>query len=124
LNNFQIIDNISEITKYTLKNIEDKAFSAENNYSDEYLDYSALKFPLNNSEYEHIMTDCILGDNLNKVVFLEFDMNANNISKDHLKSFREINNEFVDKEIHFVLNVIIKLKFRASFMVSQYLKMN
>lgn len=77
----------------------------DNNTSDESLDYSMFKFPLNNGDYNYLMTDCIIGDNLSNIVFLEFDLNANGISRDHLKTLREINNDFVDKEIHFVLNV-------------------
>ena len=41
------------------------------------------------------------------VFFLEFDLSTSNAKKDHLKNVREINNDFVEKEIHFVLNVFL-----------------
>lgn len=109
LNNLQVIDNISEITKSTVQGIEEKAFSSQNNQSDETLDYSTFKFPLNNTDFNLLMPETRMGssDNLSNIIFLEFDMNNNSISKEHLKFFKEINNEYVEKEIHFVLNVYI-----------------
>ena len=41
-------------------------------------------------------------DNLKNLVFLEFELIS---SSNDLKHFKEINNEFVEREINFVLNV-------------------
>jgi hypothetical protein len=89
-----------------MKNIEEKAFGPENNFSDENLDFTSFKFPLNNNNMNSMITDSnfYYSENLNNIIFLEFEINSNSISKDHLKYFREINNDFVEKEIHFVLN--------------------
>jgi hypothetical protein len=105
-----MLDNISEITKSTLKNLEEKAFNPDNSISDSNLDYSSIKLPLNNNpELNYIITETNLGinENLNNIIFFEFDLNSSNITKEHVKCFKEINNDFVEKEIHFVLNVII-----------------
>ncbi len=86
--------------------MEEKAFRPENNFSDEFFDFGSFCFPLDNSEANFDMTEMNFnagGDN--SMLFLEFDLMGSNISKDHLRSFREINQEFVDKEIHFVINV-------------------
>ena len=40
------------------------------------------------------------------LIFLEFDIVNTSMSKEHLRFFREINNDYVDKEIHFNVNVI------------------
>jgi hypothetical protein len=93
-----------------LKSLEEKCLNDENNFSDENLDFSKMNFPLNNtnSQMNFIMTESNFGAlpcQDNPMLFFEFDLESSGISKDHLKSFREINNEFVDKEIHFILNV-------------------
>ena len=66
-------------------------------------------FPIDNSENNFTILESNLGisDNLQRLIFLEFDLYNSNITKDHIKYFREVNNNFVDKEIHFVLNVHI-----------------
>jgi hypothetical protein len=88
-----------------MKGLEEKAFHPQNNNADEILDFSSFKFPINNYDYNLVKIDS--NDNLSNIIFLEFDINSNNISKEHLKYFREVNNDFVDKEIHFVLNVLL-----------------
>jgi hypothetical protein len=48
-----------------------------------------------------------LYEDLNNLIFIEFELNNSNNSKEKIKYIKEINNEFVDKDIHLVLNVII-----------------
>jgi len=65
-----------------------------------------IKFPLENSENSYLIMENNLEftENLSNLVFLEFEL----VSSSHdLKHFKEINNDFVEKEINFVLNVII-----------------
>lgn len=68
-----------------------------------------MSFPIDNTENNYMILESNLGisDNLRRLVFLEFDLFNSNIAKDHIKYFREVNNNFVEKEIHFVLNVTI-----------------
>ena len=93
---YQFIDKISEVTKNTIKNLEEKY--PNKNSTDE------IKFPLENLENSYLIIENNLeySENLNNLVFLEFDL----ISSSHnLKHFREINNDFIEREINFVLNV-------------------
>lgn len=107
-----------------MKNLEEKAFSTENNTSDDAFDYSVFKFPLDNSEFCLTNPNLGINEKLNNVFFIEFDLDSNNISKEHLKAFREINNDFVEKEIHFVLNVwLFIFIYRELFMANLYSKM-
>jgi hypothetical protein len=85
-----------------MKALEEKAFCKQNCQNDSEFDYSAIKFPIDNSETNLMSNENILSSN---VVFVEFDLNNNYTSKEHLKFFKDINNEYVDKEIYFVLNV-------------------
>lgn len=66
-----------------------------------------VTFPIYNSESSFLIIESNLGrvENLNNIFFLEFDLKNSNISKEKLKHFIEINNDFVDKEMFFVLNV-------------------
>jgi hypothetical protein len=69
-----------------------------------------IKFPIDNSKFNFMIIDANLGisENLNNIFFLEFDLSKTEASnKDKLKYLREINNECVEREIFFVLNVII-----------------
>jgi hypothetical protein len=99
------VDNISEITKSTLKGFEEKAFHKINTESDNILNYNSIKFPINNSEYNLMMVEHPYLD-FSNLIFLEFDIINTSMSKEQLRFFREINNDYVDKEIHFNLNVI------------------
>ena len=105
LNNCQVVDNVSEILKNTIKAFEEKneALNANQNLNND------MTFPIDNSENNFTILESNLGisDNLQRLIFLEFDLYNSNITKDHIKYFREVNNNFVDKEIHFVLNVHI-----------------
>lgn len=92
--------------------MEEKCLKEENNFPDENFDFSKLTFPLDNtnSHMNFIMTESnfsLSPNQENPILFFEFDLDSTGISKDHLKNFREINNEFVDKEMHFILNVIL-----------------
>jgi hypothetical protein len=66
-----------------------------------------IKFPIDNSGFNFMIIDANLGvvENLNNIFFLQFDLN-NGSNKDQVKYLREINQEFVDREIFFILNVI------------------
>jgi hypothetical protein len=84
-----------------LKAFEEKA-------SKEEADLSEIKIPFDNSKFNCFKVEPSLGNNnsLTNVVLLEFDFKNSNINKEKLKHFIEINNEYVDKEIMFVLTVL------------------
>jgi hypothetical protein len=107
LNSFKLIDSISEITKSTIKTIEEKACSTENNQSDNYVDFTSFKFPINNTDFIEATPGHY--QDLNNFIFLEFELNKTTNEKDWVKYLKEINNDFVDKDIHLVLNVIFNL---------------
>ncbi len=67
-----------------------------------------IKLPLENSENSYLIMENNLefAENLNNLVFLDFELIS---SSQDLKHFKEINNDFVEKEINFVLNVTINL---------------
>jgi hypothetical protein len=106
LNNLFLIDNISEISKQTIKGFEDKAVSPQNNQSDDALNYSFINFPIEADNSLFIRPGEGASDR-NATLFLEFDMTSVGLNKDHLKNFVEINNDFVEKDFHLVLNVKI-----------------
>lgn len=68
---------------------------------------SNIKFPMDNSEFNFMIIDANLGinENLQNIFFLEFDLAKSTINKEKLKFLREINNECVEREVFFVLNV-------------------
>ncbi len=86
-----------------MKTIEEKASSVENIQSDNYVDYSSFKFPLNNEDY--IEANPGHYEDQNNFIFLEFELCKTSNAKDWVKYLKEINNDFVDKDIHLVLNV-------------------
>ena len=108
LNSFKAIDKISEITMSTINAIEEKAFSKENNHSDATIHYSSFKFPLNNSDYLAASPNYHDDTNLN-LIFLEFELDQTKNAKDKVKYLTEVNNDFVEMDFHFVLNVIFLL---------------
>jgi len=66
-----------------------------------------IKFPIDNSGFNFMIIDANLGvsENLNIIFFLEFDLTNTSVNKEQLKYLREINQEYVDKEVFFTLNV-------------------
>ena len=104
LKNCQVIDNVSEISKNTIRCLEEKNESQNSAKSS---NTSELQFPIDNTDANFMIIESNLGihENLQNIVFLEFDLDNTSISKDHIKYFREVNNNFVEKEINFVLNV-------------------
>jgi hypothetical protein len=95
-----------------LKNLEDQSgqqiSEKEKIINNEKInDMLNIKFPIDNSEFNFMIIDANLGisDNLNNIFFLEFDLTLCSNNKDNLKFLREINNECVEREIFFVLNV-------------------
>jgi hypothetical protein len=106
LNMLQNTFSIPEAHKNVFKNIEEKSSSQLDNSND----LLGIKFPVDNSQFNFMIIDANLGisDNLKNIFFLEFDLtNSNN---KEAKILREINQEFVDKEIFFNLNVLIFIK--------------
>jgi hypothetical protein len=104
LNSFKAIDNVSEISTNTIKTIEEKAFSKENNLSDASINFSSFTFPLNNREYLEATPNYFNDSNLN-LFFIEFELNTTNNPQSHVKCLTEINNKFVDKDFQFTINV-------------------
>ncbi len=94
-------------------NIKDKNFLSQiqkpikDEKEIEKMNLSNLKFPLDNSEFNFMIIDANLGipDNLQNIFFLEFDLTNTFTNKEKLKFLREINNECVERDIFFVLNV-------------------
>ncbi len=68
-----------------------------------------LKIPIDNSKFNFMIIDANLSltENLNNIFFLEFDLSKSSINKEKLRMMREINNDCVEREIYFVLNVIL-----------------
>jgi len=106
--NKHIWKNLEEKSTFQLntKNSEGKIFGDEKEK-----DITDIKFPIDNSEFNFMIIDANLGivDNLNNLFFLEFDIANSSSNKEKLKFFREINNESVEREIVFVLNVKLYL---------------
>lgn len=100
--------------KNIIKDLEEKSNKQLNetqvskNFTDEGgCDISNIKFPIDNSQFNFMIIDANLGisDNLNNLFFLEFDLTNTISNKEKLKFLREINNDCVEKEMFFVLNV-------------------
>jgi hypothetical protein len=111
---------IPEAHKNVFKQIEEKS-STQLDSSNDLL---GIKFPVDNSQFNFMIIDANLGisDNLKNIFFLEFDL-TNNSNKE-AKILREINQEFVDKEIFFNLNVIIHIYilYRVFYIILLYLR--
>lgn len=118
LNSCQTIDNISEITRTTVKTFEEKNDRLQ---IDKQL-LNEIQFPIDNSEtnYQILESNLAVQENLQNIVFLEFELENSSLNKEHLKYFREVNNNFVDKEINFVLNVNMSDKSRGQYMGRKY----
>jgi len=102
LDNLYFIDTISKIEKSTINNFEERAISQiikENN------DLSQLTLPLPN--LPNYNNEYFTEDYLNRVFFIEFDLENTNIARENLRNLVEINNYFADKEIYLNLNVIL-----------------
>jgi hypothetical protein len=112
-----VIDNISEISSSTMSNFLEKSMSDTLPCD---LD-SNVTFPLNNGDFNWMMTEMNYNNsqNLSNMMFMEFDILNSEVSREHLKSLQEINNDFVEKEIHFVFNVFPS-KFRLLCMAILY----
>lgn len=59
---------------------------------------------LNGYDFLVIETNLAISSNLTNIFFLEFDLNGKD-KEQQLKFLKEVNNDFVDKEINFVLSV-------------------
>jgi len=86
-----------------------------------------LKIPIDNTKFNFMIIDANLSltENLNNIFFLEFDLSKSSINKEKLRMIREINNDCVEREIFFVLNVISKkfnYSLRVLYMEQIYLK--
>jgi len=64
-------------------------------------------FPIDNNSFNFLIVDSNLAikDNLNNIFFIEFDLAKDQSDLETLKVFTEINNEKVNKDISFTLNV-------------------
>jgi hypothetical protein len=71
-----------------------------------------VKLPIDNSENNFLLIESNLGkeENLYNIIFIEFDFKNSLINKEKLKHFVEVNNDFVEKEMFFVLHVIFPCK--------------
>lgn len=65
-------------------------------------------FPIDNNAFNFLIVDSNLAikENLNNIFFIEFNLINDQKDLEHLKVFTEINNEKVNKDINFTLNVI------------------
>jgi hypothetical protein len=88
-----------------LRSYDEKSCSQCNN-KESMFDILNLKLPIDNSGFNFMIIDVNLGvsENLNNIFFLEFDL-ANSNHKDQIKFLRDINQEYVDREVFFILNV-------------------
>jgi uncharacterized protein (DUF934 family) len=101
LDNLYFIDTISKIEKSTFNNFEERAISQikqENN------DLSNINFPLTNLQ-NHYCNEYFTEDYMNRVFFVEFDLENTKIPKESLRNLVEINNFFAENEISLNLNV-------------------
>jgi hypothetical protein len=64
-------------------------------------------FPINNDIFNFLIVDSNLAikDNLKNIFFIEFDLVKDQLNHEFLNVFTEINNEKVNKDISFILNV-------------------
>lgn len=127
LNTLQNSFSLPEANKKLFRKFDEKSNAQLNEgNNDKMNDILNIKFPIDNSEFNFMIIDANLGisDNLNNIFFLEFDLTNTTSNKDQLKFLREINQECVDKEIFFILNVNIfcNLIYRGLFMVYRCLK--
>ena len=102
----------NSIKKY-LKEFKEKSYSELNRHHNEICnnekenDILNLKFPIDNTKFNFMIIDAnlSLNENLNNIFFLEFDLSKTLSNKEKLRILREINNECVEREIFFILNV-------------------
>jgi hypothetical protein len=107
LDNLFFIDTISKIENSTYESFEERSFSQ---IKFEKKEYTAINLPLSN--YPNYNNEYFTEDYMNRIFFNEFDLENSNIPKENLKNLIEINNQFAEKEIFFILNVIRnKIKF-------------
>lgn len=102
LDNLNFIDTVSKIEKSTFNNFEERAFSQinfENN------DLSQTTLPMSN--LPNYNNEYFTEDYMNRVFYVEFDLENTNIARENLRNLIEINNHFADKEIYLNLNVRI-----------------
>ena len=106
LNNFELIDKVSEVSTTSLQVIEERTSLKENQLNK--LERDKFCFPLNNSK-QNLLNSTMLNNNLiNNSLFIEFELTTLNKiidGKENAYSFSNIDNEFVNKEIEFSLNV-------------------
>ena len=57
---------------------------------------------------------------MNRIFFNEFDLENSNLPKENLKNLIEINNQFAEKEIFFILNVIKKKIYFILYLLGNY----
>jgi len=106
LENFKNID----------KNIEfSSKFNEESNSENLTKKDKYLKtFPIDNNNFNYLIVDSNLAikDNLKNIFFIEFDLKNEQNDLEFINYFTEINNEKVNKDINFLLKVILTYKFK------------
>jgi len=102
-NNLDIKNEVIDVNfKNEIMNNESNR-SNTTNFREKYLN----TFPINNNSFNYLIVDSNLAikENLNNIFFLEFELNKENEEIEKIKLFTEINNEKVNKDINFNLNV-------------------
>jgi hypothetical protein len=102
LKSCQSIDNTTEITNTTVKELESQYIAKQVGIPSQ-----ELYFPIINEDNTFYILESNLGniDDMENIIFLEFDLINSQNPKEVVKHFTDINSNFVDKEIHFKLNV-------------------
>ncbi len=86
-------------------NVESRNLDSKFDFRDKYF----KTFPIRNDNFNFLIVDSNLAikDNLQNIFFIEFDLNKDIENYENIKIFTEINNEKVNKEIDFILNVFL-----------------
>lgn len=100
LDNYYFIDTISKVEKSTFESFEERSLT---NAKFQKPEYTSINLPLSNPP--NYNNEYFTDDYMNRIFFNEFDLENSNIAKENLKNLIEINNQFAEKEIFFVLNV-------------------
>ncbi len=110
LNNFDLVDKVSEISSATLKIIEDKVFTRENELTKQ--ETEKLNFPLNNVHCDFLtnISNSVSYNNspTNNTLFIAFEIsNSEKIleGEKNKNCFINLDSGYINKEIEFLLNV-------------------
>ena len=106
LNYLHLNDNRIETAQQRQNEIKAFEENKKKEYKDE-PDLGQFKIPIDLTQNNFLLIESNMekDENLKNIIFIEFDLKNSQINKDKLKHFVEINNNFVKKEMFFVLNV-------------------